>query len=203
MDVKVIGHDSSIPSGTVENVMKALHSIARGIAKAEYNQDSPESDSLKQILLSARSPDSVTVNKDAVIAMFGVKHPVGNKVKRYMSGSEICDTLFEDGWKNKIKSENPIENISLKNDEVRAIIKAANPKIAVTFNMPLNMEDRTTKVYEASVKRTEGNRRNDLEITHWNDPDLYLGAIDTVNYQSEKERGWRAYITSETAGRYK
>jgi hypothetical protein len=203
MDVKIREHDELINSETVETIMKAMHSIARGIAKmSEHGADFVQSDAIKEIFDNAHSKeDVVKLSKKTVESLLGIKLPVGNKSKRFMSGKEICDTLLEPGWHAKLQHGTDSEGIVLKNDEVKAIIRAANPKINVSFDMPFDITDNSTREYENSVQRRLNNRRADLILVHTEDGDLASNGVGAAVHQIEKESGWRTHVRQPSSQR--
>lgn len=190
MDVKIRGYEGHISSQKVEEVMKALYNVARAIGKLETGVDAPESNAIKQILLHTHNPNALKISSDVVASIVGIRLPQTSN-NSFMSAQEICDALFESGWKEKLQSDQ--EKFSLKDDEVRAIIKAALPKIRITFSMPMDMRDKNSFIYEQSLSRRRNSRLNDLMTVHTEDTDLNLGGVEAAIKQAKREAGWRAY----------
>ena len=199
MDLKLKDSDTIVDSKEFENVMKALHSIARPIAKTRYEEESLPAQALKQIVAQANNPKSGLISGEMIEALSKLEYPIGSKSKRYISGTQVVDTLFEDSWKEKLEA-NPEATIHLKNDGVRAIIKASQPKISITFDQPLDLEHSTTKHYEAAVHRRFNNRLIQLlEVSE--DINVFQGGdgITWAVNQASKEEGWRRFVRDRFA----
>ena len=193
MDLKLRDSDTIVDSNEFENVMKAMHSIARPIAKAHYEDESLEASVLKKIVIQATRPSTSIITAKDLESLQNLPL-LTNKQKRYMDGKRVCDTLFEEGWERKVQQD-PDAVIALKNDEVRETIKASQPKISITFQYPLDLEHSGSRDHQRAKKKRFENRyieildRREQQSASLNGEE----SAATVN-QAAREMGWEGFV---------
>ena len=155
--IKINGYDGHVDSEKVENVMKALQVFAN---EARYN---PVSGDIKpaDILLIYRSAASdYIIPHDRCMALRAVVPD--------MRGHQSCLALFGEGYQEALKHKT---GMKITDPEVRAIIHAASPEISISFNNPINKNDRISKSYDDMVRRRQNSKSYDMELVLSQDPD--------------------------------
>ena len=161
IDARIKGYDKRVSSAVAEDVIRALHSIARCIGKPSVNDNPDDVEVLQKFLVYART-DDYEIDHATVTALKNTPYPKEDQQKRLLCKDRLCDVLLDEGWKERWQND-PSAVFHIKNENIAAIIRAADAHIEkrtrrgqtshrVKFTSPLDTEDPKTAAYVADVK---------------------------------------------------
>lgn len=162
-----------------ERIMTALAVIIEAVEDTQIEERAVTSEVLAALYDHARNPE-LRIDARLVEAI----EKVGLGALRG-SGTTPCSVLFGAGYKQKLQEHG---SVTMVDDDVRAVIVAARPKVHITFRHPYDIHDETTQHRERVTKESDRRRQHDLGVTQVESGD------GVIPFPDEPGRYWRELV---------